>query len=875
MTNRLLILGLIMITFAVSQTVSGKVTDAETNEPLIGANVFVEGTLIGTATDLDGSYTLRLDHGTYTIVVDYIGYVQKKMRIDVSDNRTANFEMKEDIFSQEVTVTAQRAKQRETPVAVTTIDIEKIEAKVAGRDITTVLTAVPGVHVTDQGGASGDSRITIRGFAQENISVMINGVPVNDMESRRVYWSNWSALSDITKSVQTQRGLGASTLSTSSVGGILNMIVKSSDAEAGLKFRQDIGSDGMFKESLVYNTGLINDSFALSAMVGRKDFEGYADVTSSEEWLWFFGGSFFTGAHSFHLSAYGTPQERDRRSYKQTLDKWSAYGKLYNPNVGYTDKDKKNLINTAKNKYHKPTLNINHIWDISTDIAWENVIYGSWGRGYGTSLFGNSGSAPLDAETGYTDFYSLIESNKLATGAQNKRVIVSSNNDHNWYGFTSTINFKMKNHNFVAGVDGRMYEGLHYRKIENMFGLSAFDEVNQTNSRSANPNAVKGDIVHFNYRGYVDQAGVFFQDEINFSDKLHLFGNISYAAVKYDFQDLYNGVSRANTPNVYFHPLTVKTGVNYNIDSKHNVYMNIGRLQQAPLHRNVYGNNTFTDLKSNYLYDSTTGKVLKDENNNKIMVNPSKRSVSVTEGAKVETVKSIEFGYGYTSDWLALNANAYYTRWIDKSIVVSQRLLDESTASFNVTGLHAVHKGIEIEGKMKPVSNIELRTSISLQDNTWRNNAGYERSDETSGETQRGIFFLENLKVGYSPQTTFLGAIKYNTKLNNELSGYIELEMKNNRDYYGGFNVDDLDYLTSEGTPFQASRIPTYTESTLSFQLKYTPQSSDMFKAIKLNVNVFNLMDEDYISDGSLRNGQFEIFYGRPRHFSTSLTFEF
>jgi outer membrane cobalamin receptor len=62
--------------------------------------------------------------------------------------------------------------------------------------------------------------LNIRGFDQRNIAVMINGVPVNDMENGAVYWSNWAGLSDVT-SVQVQRGLGSSKLAISSVG-VLN-----------------------------------------------------------------------------------------------------------------------------------------------------------------------------------------------------------------------------------------------------------------------------------------------------------------------------------------------------------------------------------------------------------------------------------------------------------------------------------------------------------------------------------------------------------------------------------------------------------------------------------------------------------------------------
>ena len=61
----------------------------------------------------------------------------------------------------------------------------------------------PGVYTTKEGGGVGDSRVYIRGFAQENITVMINGVPVNDMENGRVYWSNWNGLGDVTSAEVT------------------------------------------------------------------------------------------------------------------------------------------------------------------------------------------------------------------------------------------------------------------------------------------------------------------------------------------------------------------------------------------------------------------------------------------------------------------------------------------------------------------------------------------------------------------------------------------------------------------------------------------------------------------------------------------------
>lgn len=109
----------------------------------------------------------------------------------------------------------------------------------------------PGVYATKQGGGFGDSRINVRGFDQKNVAVMINGIPVNDMENGWVYWSNWSGLSDATRTMQVQRGLGASKLAINSVGGTINIITKTTDAKKVVLFQVHLLIMELRKQNLV------------------------------------------------------------------------------------------------------------------------------------------------------------------------------------------------------------------------------------------------------------------------------------------------------------------------------------------------------------------------------------------------------------------------------------------------------------------------------------------------------------------------------------------------------------------------------------------------------------------------------------------------
>ena len=64
----------------VAKDITGKVTSATDNEPLIGATVQVEGSQGGTITDFDGNYTIKANDGQ-TLVFSYIGYVTKKVKV--------------------------------------------------------------------------------------------------------------------------------------------------------------------------------------------------------------------------------------------------------------------------------------------------------------------------------------------------------------------------------------------------------------------------------------------------------------------------------------------------------------------------------------------------------------------------------------------------------------------------------------------------------------------------------------------------------------------------------------------------------------------------------------------------------------------------
>ncbi len=159
--------------------ITGIVVDAETGEPLPGANVLVEGTNLGASTDLDGTYIiLRVPPGTYTLSVEYIGYQKMSVtNVQVMTDLTSrvNFRLKpEAIAGEEVVVVA------ETPIIRK--DLTSVEARIQAETIERMPVQDVGDILNLQAGVTRDAAggIHIRGGRSTEISYMINGISITD-----------------------------------------------------------------------------------------------------------------------------------------------------------------------------------------------------------------------------------------------------------------------------------------------------------------------------------------------------------------------------------------------------------------------------------------------------------------------------------------------------------------------------------------------------------------------------------------------------------------------------------------------------------------------------------------------------------------------
>ena len=197
--------GIVMISSALfgQGTVSGTVTDADGNA-LPGANVVVEGTTLGAAATLNGSYSVNVPNGTYTVTASVVGYTSESASVRVSDsNASASFSLSSSsVALGGVEVLADRV---DNTSAIPYDDLTKaeIDFRLGGRGLPKALSTLPNVYV-ENGGGWDDENVYVRGFDDRYTSYLINGVPMNDMENGNLYFSNWTVLGDVASVVQVQ-----------------------------------------------------------------------------------------------------------------------------------------------------------------------------------------------------------------------------------------------------------------------------------------------------------------------------------------------------------------------------------------------------------------------------------------------------------------------------------------------------------------------------------------------------------------------------------------------------------------------------------------------------------------------------------------------
>ena len=815
-------------------TITGTVVDSDLGDPLPGANVLVQGTTNGVATDFDGNFSIEVSQSSGTLVVSYIGFVTKKINFtNIGNIGTISLQPDAEELEGVVIIgtgVIDLARDRQTPIAVSTVKASVIALKAGNQEFPEILKSTPSVYTSKSGGGFGDSRINVRGFDQSNTAFLINGQPINGMEDGNMYWSNWQGVMDVANAVQVQRGLGSSKLAISSVGGTVNIVTKTVDSKQGGFLQAMVGNDDYLKTTGYYSTGISEKGWAFATLIGHWQGDGYNDYMSGSGETYFFSVGYVPNEdHTFNFLITGAPQKHYQRN-RYTLATLLEKGERYNDQWGYLNGK---FVNVSGNYYHKPIANLGWDWDISSTSQLSTVLYASWGRGGSIGLRNYSSQGEdnfdLDAQYAYNTSIvpnadGLIVGERRADG-RNADILRSSVNEHNWFGVVSNFNHKINDQlEFNIGFDGRSYHGEHYRRVVDFFGLDGWDDdtTNQqlgndyvvTEAYSVNPwkatfhDTPRDQRIAYDNPENIRYLGGFGQLEYS-GDKLSAFvqGAVSTQSnQRFDYFNYAKGEEKSEkVTNTGFN---VKAGANYNLNEQHNVFVNAGHYSRQP-----YQDNMFLNFRND--------------------VNPLLTNEKIT---------GIEAGYGFRSSVFAANINVYQTVWDDRVVSGS---LSSGDGFYQYQGVKQLHKGVEVDFTARPIQGLQFNGYTSIGQWEYDGNASQTVYDDNQNVIAEGDpLYLNGVKVGDAAQFTFGLGGRYEF-----LRGLsIDADYNHYDNLYAGFLPTDSEFATPDNRG--SVKLPSY--GLLDSGLTYDWKVNENYDLV-LRLNVNNVLDETYISE-SLTN---------------------
>ncbi len=532
--------------------ISGEVKSAKTGLPLQGANIIVMSSEQGTATDSHGLFNLKINKFPVYLTVSYIGFHEKQILIKSDEVIVISLEPKT-ISGEDVIVSAIRAVAGITPVAFSTLTAQEIETRYSVEDMPMILAMEPGVYAySESGNGTGYSYVSIRGFDQSRIAVMLDNVPLNDNESHQVYWVDHGDILSDTKDVQIQRGIGNSLYGSSAFGGSINVLTQIAKPESEVNLKAGYGSYNTQKYRIKINSGeKLGENLSGFARVSSISSEGYRDFHDSQQL------AFSTGLE--HRFQKMITQFRALVGYENTDLTWDG---VYATNIN--DKEaRRESYKAYTDDFLQQIYSLNSLYIYNSKFTFRNVAYFVKGSGYyeveknGVNYFEYN----LDVLDQYTD----EQEQELTSNLLRRKWI-----QNNYFGIIPTFTYKDELLRIDLGTEMRSYTGNHFGEVTNFS--------NQELVRSISEEWYK----YYDYTGKKISLTGFVHGNIYFTEKLNFMADFQLKYHKWDLnqEKIGHAAGHAISANwVFFNP---RFGAMYRMSENISAFVNYGKSHKEP-----------------------------------------------------------------------------------------------------------------------------------------------------------------------------------------------------------------------------------------------------------------------------------------------------
>ena len=675
-----LIFALPLAVLAQPGKITGKVIDAKTGRPLAGANILVVGTHFGATTDASGHYVIRnLPPGKYVISVHFIGYRTEKKIVRVGSRPvTLNFHLpRQAIRAQEVVITANRAVIRETPVAFTNLSRTQLKQNYWSQDIPMLLTEVPGVYsYSDAGNGVGYTYVKIRGFDQKRVSVMINGIPLNDPEDHQVYWVDMPDLASSVRDIQIQRGVGSSLYASSSFGGSINVVTGEPASDSKIRVTTGAGSYNTRKFAVNLNSGLVQNKYVVQARFSKILSDGYRENTGVDLWAYFLGAVRYGKKLTTKINVYGGP-ELTHAGWYASAESDLKKNHRYNP-IKY-----KNTIDN----FNQPHYEFIQEWKPNDRLSFSNTLFYIHGIGYYEGLKNHKKLVDFGYQPFYTPDSNLVTRTDLVRQKWVKK---------NQVGWIPRLNWKHARGNLSIGLNTYSYWSDHWGKVIWAAQL---------------PHGSSPDHRYYGFDTRKKLATIFAQELYHPVPALSVMSDLNVQFQKYTFKQRpvanFTGANRHafEVTYTFWNP---KFGLNYNVSSALNIFGNVSVAHREPSDDDLFDVWQGPDDLGVHPLFAHSDTVRKSNGSIDYIMwhNPL---------TKPEELLDFELGLGYRTPDFRTQLNLYQMNFRNEIVPYSQ--VDKDGFPIKGNAEKTIHRGIEATTAARICHGLQASGSISLSQN--------------------------------------------------------------------------------------------------------------------------------------------------------------
>lgn len=858
-------------------SIKGKVTDSE-GRPLAGANVYIKDIGKGDVSDTKGHFSINgLQDDTYDVTASYFGFETVTESVSLDGDTKMNFTLTStSILGQEVIIEVNRAQDRRTPVAFTTVGRDDISKKYTTQDVPDLLKNVPGVYTSSAG--LGESEIFIRGFDAERIQILINGVPVNDPESQVVYWSNWTGLSGNASSIQVQRGVGSSLVGSGAFGGSVNIQTSRYSATRAINFRTSVGfyntqgakgKNGKIADgtggfdtydpsnqmwAFDYTSGLLQGGkLNLFFRYERKAGDSYITGTDYNGHSFYFGAQSILGNHLLTLNAHGAPQRHNQSRKTADVDLLDRLGREYN----------RNNHPYQENYFFKPQFELHDNWTISDNQVLQTNLFTTFGTGGGRYLrnddfdvntgintfkpvsegedwyrFGRNarfihentgviltGYTPIVEGSGVFTYGSISDTvtasaTELANGDFNHSWRNDSQNDHIQFGLNSSYQNKLNKYLTVTvGGEARYWKAAHTAQSFDFRRFDVNDDIDNSDVQTLEQVQRR-----YNYDGIVTNLSGFGRLLITPIEPLTLMVDGQFARYSSKVEEnpvkIFDYAAGTFTNQTY---LTTKDKVD--TDGTTPLFKDSDYERDFTFFMPKFGANynitPEVNVFGNYSISKKEPKVGDWYSRSS---GPGTSQPTDANGDPLdldeETLTNIEFGAGYSHRYFSVKANYYIMTFEDKIESVTNQNGDRVTMNAG----EAEHKGIELEAAAK-YNKFDANISATLATNEWTK----MNVDEIFGEDVDDVV---GKTVPFAPETMISGGAGYSPNKN----WHLGLSFNHWDNYFMSY-TNDQPILDANGDEIgrESTKLPVFFELNAHIAYTFNFAGSDILLRLDLN----------------------------------------